>query len=64
MEKDTLGRTTFDIMQHPGVVSSSFRERGRHAAAGGDILQSAPERVLKADTRLVPRNHDGALDDR
>ena len=35
----------------------------RHAAAGGDILQSAPERVLKADARLVPRHHDRALHD-
>jgi hypothetical protein len=49
MEKDTLGRTTFDIMQHPGVVSSSFRERGRRAAAGDKRSLHWWARCLSAD---------------
>ena len=36
----------------------------RHLAARSYILQSSPERVLKADTRLVAPDHDGALNNR
>jgi hypothetical protein len=35
----------------------------RHTAACSYILQSSPEYILKADTRLVAPNDDGALDD-
>jgi len=34
-----------------------------HAAARGNILQSLPECVFKADARLVPRQDNGSLDD-
>jgi hypothetical protein len=34
----------------------------RHTAACSYILQSSPEYILKADTRLVAPNDDGALD--
>ena len=35
-----------------------------HAASNSDLLEPLPERILEADTRLMPGDHDRAFDDR
>src|SRR5262245_51531283 len=35
-----------------------------HAASDRNLLEPFPERILEADTRLVPSDHDRAFDDR
>jgi hypothetical protein len=36
----------------------------RLASPAGDVLQAIPKRFFQADTRLMPSDNDGALDDK
>ena len=46
------------------VIDRADHRRKGHAPLAGDLLQTVPELVFNADTGLVARNHDGALQNR